>query len=116
MCSPHKPPILTETLSSTQMTQPTGISSTTPMLPSLPLETPTPSRLPVFLLVLIVAKPTLSSTHMTPPIRADMSHPNNQCRRLLPQHTTSTTTTISTTTMPIPHRLLPDFSLPGNFL
>merc|ERR1712105_580815 len=96
MCSPHKPPTLTGTLSSTQMTQPTGTSSTTPMLPSLPLETPTPSRLPVFLLVLIVTKPTLSSTHMTPPTRAEMSHPNNQCRRLLPQHTTSTTTTIST--------------------
>merc|ERR1719489_691154 len=76
MCSPHKLPTLTGTLSSTQMIQPTGTSSTTPMLPSLPLETPTPSRLPVFLPVLIVAKPTLSSTHMTPPTRADMSHPN----------------------------------------
>merc|ERR1719233_2668488 len=98
------------------MTQPTGTSSTTPMLPSLPLETPTHSRLPAYLHVLIVAKPTLSSTHMTQLTRVDMSHPNNQYRRLLPHHTTSTTTTISTTTMPIPHRLLPDFSLPGNFL
>merc|ERR1711862_742949 len=58
MSSPHKLPTLTGTLLSTQMTQPTRISSTTPMLPSLPLETPTPSRLPVFLPVLIVAKAT----------------------------------------------------------
>merc|ERR1719369_2401782 len=58
MCSPHKLPTLTETLSSTQMTRPTETSSTTPMLPSLPLETPIPSRLLVFLPVLIVAKPT----------------------------------------------------------
>merc|ERR1719309_1846432 len=78
MCSPHKPPTLTGTLSSTQMTQPTGTSSTTPMLPSLPLETPTPSRLPVFLLVLIVAKPTLSSTHMTPTTRAEGCCPSIQ--------------------------------------
>merc|ERR1719431_1709153 len=116
MCSPHKLPTLTGTLSSTQMTQPIGTSSTTPMLPSLPLVTPTPSRLPAFPPVLIAAKPTHSSTHMTPPTRVDMSNLSNQCRRLLPQHTTSTTTTTSITTMPIPHRLQPDFSLPGNFL
>merc|ERR1711970_897209 len=79
MCSPHKLPTLTGTLSLTQMTQPTGTSSTTPMLPSLPLVTPTPSRLPAFLPVLIVEKPTLSSTPMTPPPRVDMSNPNNQC-------------------------------------
>merc|ERR1711942_177448 len=78
MSSPLKLPTLTGTLSSTQMTQPTGTSSTTPMLPSLPLVTPTPSRLPAFLLVLIVAKPTLSSTHMTPLTRAGTSHPSNQ--------------------------------------
>merc|ERR1719320_400854 len=113
MYSPLKLPTLTGTPSSTQMTQPTGTSSTTPMLPSLPLVTPTPSRLPVFPPVLIVAKPTPSSTHMTPPTRAGMSHPSNQCRRLLPQYTTTTT---STTTMPIPHRLLQDFSHLGNFL
>merc|ERR1719370_1171091 len=58
MCSPHKLPTLTGTLSSTQMIQPTGTLSSTQMLPSLPLETPTPSSLPVFLHVLIVAKPT----------------------------------------------------------
>merc|ERR1711970_1645561 len=92
MCSPHKLPTLTGTLSSTQMTQPIGTSSTTPMLPSLPLGTPTPSRLPAFLPALIVAKPTHSSTPMTPPTRVDMSNLSNQCRRLLPQHTTSTTT------------------------
>merc|ERR550519_2473286 len=80
MSSPHKPPTLTGTLSSTQMTQPTGTFSTTPMLPSLPLETPTHSRLPAYLHVLIVAKPTLSSTHMTPLTRVDMSNPNNQYR------------------------------------
>merc|ERR1719516_610917 len=113
MSSPHKLPTLTGTLSSTQMTQPTETSSTTPMLPSLPLETPTPRRLPVFLPVLIVARATHSSTHMTPPTRAGMSHPSNQCRRLLPQYTTTTT---STTTMPTPHRLLQDFSHLGNFL
>merc|ERR1719435_676641 len=100
----------------TNTTTTTTTTSTITMLPSLPLVTPTPSKLPAFPPVLIVAKPTLSSTHMTPPTRVDMSNPNNQCRRLLPQHTTSTTTTISTTTMPIPHRLQPDFSLPGNFL
>merc|ERR1711875_81323 len=113
MSSPLKLPTLTGTLSSTQMTQPTGTSSTTPTLPSLPLVTPTPSRLPVFPPVLIVAKPTPSSTHTTPLTRVGTSHPSNQSRRLLPQYTTTTT---STTTMPIPHRLLLDFSHQGNFL
>merc|ERR1719320_2345332 len=112
MSSPLKLLTLPGTLSSTQMTQPTGTSSTTPTLPSLPLVTPTPSRLPAFLPVLIVAKPTPSSTHTTPLTRAGMSHPSNQCRRLLPQYTTTTT---STTTMPIPHRLLQDFFHLGNF-
>merc|ERR1711875_194272 len=113
MSSPLKLLTLTGTLSSTQMTQPTGTSSTTPMLPSLPLVTPPPSRFPVFPPVLIVTKPTPSSTHTIPLTRAGMSHPSNQCRRQLPQYTTTTT---STTTMPIPHRLLLDFSHLGNFL
>merc|ERR1712106_932336 len=105
-------PTLTGTHSSTLMTQPTLTSSTIPMLPITPLETLTPSRSTVSQLALIVVEPTPSSTHMTLHIKQDMFSLSN-----LPPLHSSTTTTISTTTMPTkPPRLHTDFSLLENFL